>query len=317
EMAPLAGRDFDLFHRVEEQLAYHGQLSALVEAVRIAWPEVRESDDILPWGVDEFINRATMYEMLDYLNGAAEPKADDPALIERLKFYGEFEPGRAGESLAYLTGQAARQWTMDDFDFSRSQSQTRAGRKRKADAEDEAAPTDAEQNLFNLSLEFIGWAHRVEGVPYTRAALGAHELFRFIRRREAGEIEAEDDLLEPQKRSRAHKVLRGQKFATYEHALCPDRERLDKFLGGMLGFMNFLFYPPAALFGLIPAWLRFLETRGLIDSERRARTLDSLGRVNDDLLAAFRRYQDDPAPRQALERWREEARKAPALKSRP
>jgi hypothetical protein len=250
-----------------------------------------------------------MSEMLDYLNGAAEPKADDPALVGRLKLYGEPELERVAESLAYLTGQAGRQWTMDDFDFSQSQGRTRVGRKKKADAEDEAALPDAEQNLFNLSLEFIGWAHRVEGVPCTRAALGAHELSKFIQQREAGDLEAEEDLVEPLGRSRAHKILRGQKFANYEHKLCPDRERLDKFLGGLLGFMNFLFYPPAAMFGIVPAWLRFLETRGLIDAERRRRTLDGLERVSHDLLAAFRRYKDDPAPRQALERWREDAKK--------
>jgi len=47
----LAGKEIDLWNRVETQLAYHGQLSVLVEAMRLAWPQVRRSGAIVPWGI--------------------------------------------------------------------------------------------------------------------------------------------------------------------------------------------------------------------------------------------------------------------------
>ena len=51
ELAPLASREIDIFKRVESQLAYYGHLSTLVEAMRLAWPDVKSSSEIFPWGV--------------------------------------------------------------------------------------------------------------------------------------------------------------------------------------------------------------------------------------------------------------------------
>ena len=45
ELAPLAAREIDIFNRVESQLAYHGHLSTIVEAMRLAWPDVKSSSE--------------------------------------------------------------------------------------------------------------------------------------------------------------------------------------------------------------------------------------------------------------------------------
>jgi len=53
EMAETADDDVDEFAQVIDLLAYHGQLVALAEATRIAWPLIKDSSNIL-WGQDSF-----------------------------------------------------------------------------------------------------------------------------------------------------------------------------------------------------------------------------------------------------------------------
>jgi hypothetical protein len=50
----------------------------------------------------------------------------------------------------------------------------------------------------------------------------------------------------------------------------------------------------------VPAWLRFLESRGLIDAGRREQTLGELSALGHDLRAMFAKYQADPALQQAV-----------------
>jgi hypothetical protein len=75
-------------------------------------------------------------------------------------------------------------------------------------------------------------------------------------------------------------------------------------MAGLLGMMNQLYYRAAAVFEIIPAWLRFLELRGLIDAEMRARTLSDLAGLADHLCRAFDNFDGDRAPRQACAGWR-------------
>jgi hypothetical protein len=75
-------------------------------------------------------------------------------------------------------------------------------------------------------------------------------------------------------------------------------------MAGLLGMMNQLYYHAAAAFEVIPAWLRFLELRGLIDAKVHARTLSELARLADHLRRAFDDFNGDSAPRQACAGWR-------------
>jgi hypothetical protein len=304
-LAPLAGKQIDGFNRVIDQLAYHGQLSAIIEAMRLAWPQVKKSSDIVPWGIDEFSRRGIDCELLDYVEHAAVPDPSDPALIARLEFFGEIERERLAPYLAYLTGQAERRWTLDDFTFAPQRRRSR----RDFDEEDEEAeapppePT-GELNLFFLSVEFLGYLRREEGVPYAKGELGRHRIVRFILRRHAGELEYEESMLEAMQRSQERKPKPKPKFRPFEHLLCPDYQRLDRFLGGLLDFINPQHYEAAATFELMPAWLRFLESRHLIDAPQHARTLSVLRGMSDSLLKLWKNYSSDPALYQAMQHCR-------------
>src|SRR5207248_1254360 len=172
---------------------YHGQLAVLVAAMRLAWPQVRKSGDIVPWGIDDFARRAMDYELLEYAECTPAPAANDPALLARLHVYSkEIIPERLAAYLAHLTGQAQQQWTMRDFEFVPPRRRSR----RDWDEEDEedtadtiASQATGDQNFYDLSIAFLGYVHRVEGVPYTKAELGRRELAKFIFERHAGELE--------------------------------------------------------------------------------------------------------------------------------
>jgi hypothetical protein len=67
--------------------------------------------------------------------------------------------------------------------------------------------------------------------------------------------------------------------------------------------MNGLYHTASALFEIVPAWLRFLESRGLIDNERHAKTLEELRSLHANLLRLMKSYADDPTRYLALKGW--------------
>jgi len=308
ELAPLAGKEIDIFNRVESQLAYHGHLSTLVEAMRLAWPQVKSSGDIVPWGIDEHSTRAMTYEILDYVERTPSPDAADPALRERIEFYAEINPVRLAAYLDHLTGRSGREWALSDFEF--------APPRRDWDDDDEdeeadespSAQPSGEQNLYHLTVEFLGYLRRVEDVPYTKGELGRRELEQFILDRDAGKLEYKESMLQAMQRDLDSRQGRRRppkrEFRHYEHILVPDRERLDQFMAGLLGMLNQLYYRAAAAFEIVPAWLRFLELRGLIDAEVRAQTLSDLAGLADALRRAFDNFGRDPSLRRECEEWR-------------
>jgi len=124
-------------------------------------------------------------------------------------------------------------------------------------------------NLYHLTVEFLGYLRRVEGVPYSKGELGRRELHRFILERHDGRLEHRESMLESAQRG-------------------IDCERLDQFLAGLLGMWNQLYYCASALFEIIPAWLLFLEGRRLIDAEVRAETLRSLAGLANSMRRVSR-----------------------------
>ncbi|MBS1251739.1 MAG: Protein translocase subunit SecA [Anaerolineales bacterium] len=292
EMAETAGDDIDRFNNVVDQLAYHGQLSTLVEMMRIAWPLVQESDNIVAWGVDEFAQKAADFEVFDYLEHNPTPDADDPELMERLEIYFDTDPDRFAHYFAHLTGQSDRHWTMDDFDLER------IGAK---------VSDEIQQNLYDLSVEFLGYLRRQEGVSYTKGELARPRISEYILERQAGELVPRESMLEAAMRRAAGKPEPQHKTRQPDHWLCPDQNTLNLYLGGLFGFINPQYYKLAATFESVPAWLRFLETRGLVDAEQREKTLLELRGLDTELLKVWDEHPADPALREGTEQWREAA----------
>jgi hypothetical protein len=81
---------------------------------------------------------------------------------------------------------------------------------------------------------------------------------------------------------------------------------LDHFLADLLHFINPQYYKATATLELMPAWLRFLESRRLIDAEQREQILSELRGLDTEFLKVVKNHPD-PALRLAIENWRSTA----------
>ncbi len=299
ELAALAGRNLDTVNRDLEALAYHGQLSVLIEALRIGWPSVKAAgpDKIFAWAVSEFANKGADHEIFDYLEHTPSPDPADPALLERIKFF--IEDPRTdylAELIGDLTGKSGREWTADDFVLSPPR------KKRRDDWEDEEeeepAPDRGAVNLSRLIAEFVGYLRREEGVPYPRGELLRHELFRYFVRRHEGDLDPRPSMLE----SALHPNLKLPKPPRPAHPLCPERITLDVHLAGLVNFFNSLHHRAAVLFQAMPAWLRFLESRRL-NAATRAKVAQELLPLYDSVVRLWENFTDDPTLYRDLQGW--------------
>ncbi len=289
ELAARAGRDIDVFNRAIDALEYHGQLPVLVEALRIAWPGVKSSDKIFPWGISKFAEKGVSHEIFDYLEHTAVPDPGDAVLLDRVHFF--IEKPREDylrEFIGDLTGNSGREWRAEDFAL-------RPPRKRSRDEwddDDEEERQTTDQGAINLSRlisEFVGYLRREDGVPFPRGELVRHELFRYFVRRNKGDLDPRPSMLE----AALHPDRKLPKPPRPAHPLCPERVTLDVHLGVMMGMMNGLFHSAAALFQAMPAWLRFLERRRLIDAGTSKKVTAELLPLHATLLKIWEQYSDD------------------------
>src|SRR3954454_12027150 len=127
ELAARAGRDIDVVNRSLDVLRFHGRLEDLVEALRIAWPGVESSKNIVPWGISEFAEKGVHHEIFEYLEHTASPDPAEAALLDRIRFFvPDPREDFLREFVADLTGKSARVWKTGDFDL-------RPRRKRSRD----------------------------------------------------------------------------------------------------------------------------------------------------------------------------------------
>ena len=285
EIAETAGRDIDIFNKTADQLAYHGQLSALVDAFNIAWPLVKVSCEIVPWGIDEFAKQAGAYAIFDALEQGVAAENAAAVLKSRIDVYYDVDPEKLIQYIAHVYGRSEKHWTPSDFDFLS---------QRHVDSMD-----DELQNLYWLSLEFLGYLRRTEGVSYTKGELARQQIRQYLLERHAGELEWRPSPLE----AALHPGIKSKKkphSALQNSGLCPDPETLDRYFGQLLNFVFPQRYKAAAMMELTPAWLRFLESRELIDRQQREKTLLDLRELTNELLKVWEGYFADPALRDGL-----------------
>jgi hypothetical protein len=89
------------------------------------------------------------------------------------------------------------------------------------------------------------------------------------------------------------------------HVLCPDYETFDRFLAQRMDFINPQWYKVAATSELVPAWLRFLESRGLLEAERHHMTRQELNTLGPSLRPIWERHTEDPNLQRGLSVWEE------------
>jgi SEC-C motif len=289
ELAPRAGRNIDTVNRALLALEYHGQLSVLVEVLRIGWPLVKTSGDILPWGISDFAQRGFDHEIYDYLEHTASPDPADPVLLDRVQFFVE-DPheGYLREFIDDLTAKTGREWQTGDFALRPPQKRRRD--EWDDDPEETPPPDPGAINLSRLISEFVGYMRREEGVPFPRGELVREELYRYFLRRHEGDLDPRPSMLELAMKP----GLKLPKPPRPAHPLCPERITLDVHLARLMSMMNGLYHTAAALFQAMPAWLRFLESRRLIDAGTRTKVAAELLPLHATMLRIWKPFAEDP-----------------------
>jgi hypothetical protein len=289
ELAARAGRDIDIFNRAREALAYHGQLDVLVEAMRIAWPFVKSSKKIVPWGISEFANDGANSEIFNYIEHVAPADPADPVLLDRIHFFIE-EPREEylREFVGDLTGTSGREWQADDFALRPPRSRTRD--EWDDLPEEQRAPDPGASNLVRLIGAFVGYLRREEGVPFPKGELVREALYRYFMRRHEGDLDPHPSMLE----QAMNPKLKLPKPPPPAHPLCPEAITLNVYLAQMMGFLSGRYYAAAALFQAIPAWLRFLASLRLIDAATSKQVAADMLPVHASLMPVWESYIDDP-----------------------
>jgi hypothetical protein len=300
-LAGKAGRDIDIVNRGLDALAYHGQLVPLVEARRIGWPLVRESNNIMGWGIGEFSEAGASCEMYAYLEVASSPDPSNGELLERIRYFVE-DPRLeyVAEFIGDVSGNVDGAWTVADFSLRPPKNQRRRGEWDDEDDEENETPEDrGSRNLFRLITQFVGYLRRVEQVPYPRGEFIRHALHGYFIERHRGDLNPRLSMLD----QALHPKKKLPPPPKPSHPLCPERVTFEICLAQRFGFMAAQHHKAAALFEVIPAWLRFLQSKKLIDDEQRARTLEELRPLHASVLKVMENYTEDPTVYRSLKGW--------------
>ena len=91
------------------------------------------------------------------------------------------------------------------------------------------------------------------------------------------------------------------------NVLLPDSQTLDRYLARFYGFMANGTYEGAAVFTLIPTWIRFLQSKELVTEEEGYRTLKSLQSLSQSMVQISKQSHADPILAEHMNAWRENA----------
>jgi hypothetical protein len=280
ELAARADRAPEMLLGILDGLAYHGQLALLRDLLRLAWPRLEEEDEEEEF-LSEFAGRGVNCELFARLEEVPALDATDPELPGRVAFFDQpYPPEGLAERLDFLTGRRATAWAAEEFALER-------GNKGKGRAARREREKVLRPRFEQLSQEFLRHLRHREGVPYPRGELARKALVDYLLARLSGDL--------------GHG--KRKEGPDPGDALLPDADTLDGFLGRSLGGDEGELYGAAAFFEALPAWLRFLESKGLATAGQHRRALEELRPVRESLLPTFEEDMSDPSPAKALAAW--------------
>ncbi len=306
ELAPSAGRHPDTFGKVLAQLAYHGQLHLINEAMQLAWPRIKKSSDIVFWAIDDYAAEGLRGLLFRHLEQHGSPLAGDEALFAAMNFFVEPNRDLLNRYIALLCGHESRPWRAEDFDFTK---QSAKRRKKEAKAHPDLKPVSPRDNLSDLSMAFVGYAHRRHNVSYIKGEIARECIVKYIFMRLDGELKPRQSMLDAVLRPKSMRELKDPPYhpewPSHVRALCPHPPTFDRYFSVLLHMLNPQYHKLAALFELTPVWLEFLVAQQLIEPSHQEATMAEMQRLHKDVLTIFEKFQEDPALYQALKRWPE------------
>ena len=87
-----------------------------------------------------------------------------------------------------------------------------------------------------------------------------------------------------------------------EHPLCPDASTFEIFLDGLLESFEAHDLKAATTFELLPAWLDFLNSVGLLETKQKERALTAIYPLREQVIEALGMSFEDPAIEENIEK---------------
>jgi len=266
----------DLFYPVFNLLLYHDCRDILLKAISKYRPDIHPKEN---WEYSKSSINQQLADIivLNYIQEQAKDDLLDARHIARLFIaiepYMVEAPDRDGliEFISWAGGLTNGQWLIGDFVL---QSKGR-GLWDKDVAQDPAIA-----NLRDLSSAFLHYAYRVEKIPLLKADLARDHLMAYIIERQLGELDDNGYSRNSKHRSRPSKVRNRKKTGV----LLPDYDTLMQYLPRFYGSMGDGVYAGAALLELIPAWVRFLQSKDLATEDEGLSALRDRERLSKLLL---------------------------------
>ncbi|MGB0387437.1 MAG: hypothetical protein ACPGWR_21680 [Ardenticatenaceae bacterium] len=262
---------------VLDQLAYHNQLDPLAKCMYGAWPKLEESDSEL-WDLHLFAKQSADFVILHYLEYMYPDGMGTSGLVSLLLYtYKTLEAEPLEQYLGYLTGEIESQWKLRDF--------------KKTEESDwriwnnlTGLVDQGVKNLYHLTVEFMGYLRREERFTYGKSYLAREGLYSYFVVRHANLL---------RKNLNVELFIRAMTSPRRRFDIVPDYATLRRYLKQMIEEHNQL-YKAAATFEVIPAWLRFLESRKLIDSTKHQKKLQELQPLQDYFFEVLQGMPEDP-----------------------
>lgn len=271
-----ADRGIDTFFQLIDQMKYHGQTEPLLQVMKRMWPAVLDavkSGELVPWTTEEFGSEIVLLTLLQYLETAEAPRADDPALHEAVSPYGSFSRKWLEQAIPHLCAPTPSPWQRTDFET--------------VDAERWA------ENLSALLFEFMADRRRA-GVPFSKSYLARDQLFDVL----------EQHFTSPKKggkQAKGERLLQQLAIVQLSSSLVPSYAVLDRHLAQLFAFLGAQPYKAAALAELLPSYLHFLARLGLIHPTEMDAALETLRPLAGHLRTALDSYGADIGAVQAVE----------------
>ena len=260
------GDHLDIFTMVIAQLNYHGQVRTLIEAMKIAWPKIKDSSQYFEWAREEFVGTLMELMLVDYLVSTADPRPDDPALLDATAFLLPWKEDWLDWFITTVVQPEPSEWSIADFSAE--------------------AGSETWTHQFNtLLVEFIALQWRV-GVPLSRGLMAWHKWSEIF--------QAQSEAF---KKSQKRKKTGTSRLSSL---LIPQSNRMDEILSESFSLIGGEPYEVAAALELIPKYLVFLEGLGLIQSAEKQQALKKIKPMVDQIPQIIEYFDGEPVAIETL-----------------
>lgn len=278
-LAQQAGSNWAQFQSLLNMLAYHGETAVLTQLLSHNWPTLQNDPQLSDWQKQTLATFACDVLIFHHLQTSQEPTPD---LQKQLQQFYPIDEQQLARYLTALTSQSEHEWKLIHFHIDNPTPETNQ---------------QASQNLAVLMVDFLAYASQVHHIAYAKANMMRQQLPTYFVERRTGQLEPRQDFAAAMRGERPRPIIRPK-----PHPLCPDSVTLEQYMAKLLNYQP---QPTiaAALFGLIPTWLQFLQAQKLIDVSYHNQTITDCQQMAPDLLQYFQTHIADDILLNHIQNW--------------